>query len=142
MSAFSRIHKDVSVEDHGKWLSSAIQDDKNKYFMIVYGSSSIGFCSLRNIDCISKTAELQIKLGVSSYRGIGLGTKSVERLLSKAWREFQLNKVYLYVFSDNLRAKAVYSKLGFSLEGKLKKHLYVDHQYKDLEIMSIFKEIH
>lgn len=91
----------------------------------------IGNIKLSNFDWISRTAELGILIGDSANQGKGYAKESCELLISHAWNELNLSKVWLTVFSGNTQAIGLYEKLGFIQEGRQKNQVYVQGQMMD-----------
>jgi RimJ/RimL family protein N-acetyltransferase len=104
--------------------------DKNKLVGVVY---------LTHIDHINRNAELSIMIGPSEARHKGLGALAVKEMLSHAFNDLALNKVYLNVVEDNKRAVEFYRRMGFVKEGELRKASYKNGQYKDVLVMGILK---
>lgn len=90
-------------------LHYAICDDNDEYY---------GTISLKNIDTTNKIAEYAISTNKKSF-GTGYALKATKELLKIAFFELGLNKIYLYVDSDNKRAVQFYIKCCFTLEGRL-----------------------
>lgn len=82
------------------------------------------------------------KFGVmlrNESRGKGLGTELVQYLIEWAQHHSDIEKVSLFTFATNIRAIALYEKLGFVEEGrKLKEYKLADGTYVDDVIMSKF----
>lgn len=72
-----------------------------------------------------------------SYRGKGLGTQLMEKVLAHA-QNFGLEKVELQVYTTNTAAIALYKKLGFEQEGVIRKYRKLDGQYFDSIMMGKF----
>ena len=70
------------------------------------------------------------------WRGRGLGERLMRRAL-EASRAFGFARVELTVRDDNSRAVALYSKLGFQLEGRKRRAVQVDGAYYDLLAMAL-----
>jgi len=49
----------------------------------------------------------------NSFRGKGFGNKLIGHMLSVAFSKYELSEVHISVFSDNVPALLLYSKLGF-----------------------------
>jgi ribosomal protein S18 acetylase RimI-like enzyme len=71
-----------------------------------------------------------------AYRGRGLGRRLMEETLQGA-RAFGLSRIELSVRVDNARAVALYTRLGFQVEGRRRRALLVDGTYHDLLIMAL-----
>ena len=108
----------------------AVCDDEDEY---------LGTISLKNIDLCAKKAEFAISLRKKA-RGRGVGQAAISILLDKAFAEFDLERVYLNVLSDNNRAIHLYEKCGFIYEGEFRKHIYIHGKYKSLKWYSILRE--
>jgi RimJ/RimL family protein N-acetyltransferase len=97
-----------------KWQDSARED----YAIFSEGGNHAGNCGLSEIDRKRKKAQLWIYLG--GFRGQGIGRKAVFALLSRAFVDLALERVYIRVLATNLRAYAFYKTLGFVEEGRLR----------------------
>ena len=139
---FNNPYRPIVFESHIRWYESIIQNRDVVIFAIKLKSSNklIGTCQLVDIDLLSQIAELQIRVGEQEEQSKGYGTEAIKLLLEFGWRDLNLRKIYLYVFFDNKRAISVYKKLGFIKEGELKSHSFVDGEYKNLYIMSRFRD--
>ncbi len=100
----------------------AVADDNDVY---------LGTISLKKIDIKNSNAEYAVSM---TKRAIGTGASSfaTRELLNIAFTELGLHKVYLNVFSDNLRAIRFYEKMGFHKEGVFRDHVLVRGEYRDL----------
>ena len=114
----------------GNSIHYAVCDDEDEY---------LGTISLKNIDLCAKKAEFAIRLRKKA-RGRGVGQTVISILLDKAFTEFDLERVYLNVLSDNDRAIHLYEKCGFIYEGEFRKHIYIHGKYKSLKWYSILRE--
>ncbi|WBW97336.1 GNAT family N-acetyltransferase [Oceanirhabdus sp. W0125-5] len=73
---------------------------------------------------------------VKEYWGMGLGKELISTLLE--WTDSKgIKRVELKVDEDNERAIKLYNKMGFEVEGRLKKEKYIgEGVYKDSLIMA------
>ncbi len=99
----------------------------------------IGNIYLREIDWISRRAFLGIFIGGPEHRGNGHGREALRQLLAHAFTDLQLNRVYLEVLADNAPAIKLYEGCGFTLEGRLRQHVFKNGSYKDVLVMGINK---
>jgi RimJ/RimL family protein N-acetyltransferase len=69
------------------------------------------------------------------YWGKGVGVKSVDYALRKA-KSLGLKRVELEVVAENLRARRLYGKCGFSREGVKRKSFKIGRKYHDTIVMA------
>ena len=82
---------------------------------------SIGDLELVDIRWQKKEAEIRIRIGEKGYWNKGYGTEAIRKILSKAFQEMGLQRIYLRVYDFNLRAIRCYEKCGFRKVGILKR---------------------
>ncbi len=135
-------YKPVSEKQHREWFEAVQQRSDIFIFGIrlLETDNLIGSCQLHSISSIHRNAELQIRLGEVSSRGQGYGTEAVELLLDFGFRDLNLHRIYLHVFSHNAAAIRVYEKSGFVREGLLRQTAYIDGEYRDVILMGIIRE--
>src|SRR5690625_1785728 len=127
--------------DTEKFINSIIESHNSKGYMIeeVKTGKPIGVTSLINIDYGNRNAECIIDIGDKDYWGKGFGRESFKLLLDFAFKELNLHKVYLRVFSFNERAINLYNSFGFGEEGKLQEQLYRNGAWHDIIFMGLLK---
>jgi RimJ/RimL family protein N-acetyltransferase len=102
-------------------------------------SQLIGSIDISSIDLKNNHAEIGMAIGDKNYWGKGIGTESVKLILNYCFVTLNLNKVYLDVWEDNIRAIKCYQKCGFKTDGLLRQHVFKDNKYYSKIIMSILK---
>lgn len=131
----------VMVPQHESWFSSIGSRSDVRIFTIQDDDGSpIGSCSLRNIEAIHRSAELQIRIGEAAARGKGFGKRAVAELLDFGFQDLNLNRIFLHVFGTNDRARHVYEKSGFSVEGTLRQAYFIGGHWENSIIMAILNE--
>jgi RimJ/RimL family protein N-acetyltransferase len=135
-------YRPISEAQHRAWFNGICQRQDVAIFMIdeVATGSTIGTCQLRNIDNVSRSAELQIRIGDAQHHNKGLGTAAVARLVQFGFEDLNLRRISLQVFMHNGRAIRVYEKSGFVVEGRLREAAYVSGQWLDIVCMGILRE--
>lgn len=139
---YNATYTPISDINHNEWFSSVTRNADIAIFSIIEATANslIGSCSLRHIDHLHKNAELQIRIGKATKRGAGLGTEAVFLLLTHAFNDLNLNRVYLNVFSDNQRAIHAYKKSGMTIEGELRQACFINGAYQNVIVMSILRD--
>lgn len=124
------IHEFIEGSREGNHLHYAVVDDADDY---------LGTVSLKNIDEIARNAEYAISMRKEAH-GTGAARYATLEILGKAFNELGLERVYLNVLSENIRANRFYEKFGFIYEGEFRKHLYIRGELKDLKWYRMLKE--
>lgn len=73
------------------------------------------------------------------WQGRGIGTQLLRTLLDLADNWLLLRRVELTVFAENERAKRLYERLGFEVEGLRKMSLIAEGQLKDEYLMARYR---
>ncbi len=135
-------YRPLCMASQRKWYERYLEDDSLQTFIIELKQDqlSIGTVSLSDIDHKNQRGELGILIGEKEFRGKGLGKESLELLMDYAFSQENLGKIKAHVFSDNLGAIKLYEQCGFVLEGTLRKETYKDGRFKDVCIMSAFRD--
>jgi len=126
-------------EQSERYLSSLLEGDAGGINLVIADKSTLrymGQCSLMMVDQTARHAELAVVM-CPAYQKQGLGAEGIRLMLSFAFRQMNLHRVYLKVRADNAAAIRCYEKCGFTREGTLRAHAYADGQYKDVLMMGI-----
>ncbi len=139
---FNAPYKPIHENQHREWFETI----QRRNDVVIFGirlretNALIGVCQLCHINYIHRNAELQIRIGETAQRGQGYGTEAVKLLLDFAFKDLNLHRVYLHVFSNNLAALRTYEKTGFVKEGLLRQAAHIDGRYLDVYVMGILRE--
>jgi RimJ/RimL family protein N-acetyltransferase len=76
-------------------------------------------------------------IGPEAKRGQGLGTEALRTLLRYLFDELGLHKARLFVQDENDAAIALYRKLGFAEEGRLREHRFYGGAFHDFLAMGL-----
>lgn len=103
------------------------------------GGRLIGYTSLRRAEPEDRSAEFGIALGPANWNQ-GYGTDATRTMLRFAFLEMNLHRVMLRVVDYNPRAKRVYEKCGFQVEGRLREARYNEGEWRDKMVMGILAQ--
>ena len=110
-------------------IPKLIKNGDNLHFAIVDESDEyLGTVSLKSIDFDNMTAEYAIATRKKA-RGRGVATVATYEVLKKAFIDYELNRVYLNVFSNNVPAIKLYERCGFKFEGEFREHLRINGKF-------------
>ena len=126
----------------GKMIKSyeAGQDsDLHRHFILYHLNEKVGYIALFDIDSRHRNAEFAIMID-PSQQGKGYATDAIRLIIEYGFNKMNLHKLFLYVDKVNEKAVHIYRKVGFQIEGELKKHFFVNGSYHNALFMSLFQE--
>ena len=121
---------DNYLSSRNNTIRCAVVDKENKI---------LGLVSLTNIDRINQSAVLHIMIGDEEHRGKGLGTFAVSEIIEHAFYNMNLRRIELSVLKDNIRAQALYKKVGFRTEGEKQEAIFKNGKFVNLYSMALLK---
>lgn len=128
----------LNYEDTLSWYRNH-KNDTNRHDMIMeYDGVPVGVIGIINID--KKKGEYYITLGDNNYRRKGISYEATNQIITKAFKEFGVEKIWLCVDAENVPARRLYEKVGFKLEGTLRKDIYFKGKMIDRCMYGIIKE--
>jgi RimJ/RimL family protein N-acetyltransferase len=123
-------------EIYDRWSTA---DDRIVWVIIDNSTGNVvGESVLNDLDAHSRWCNFRI--WISGARSRGLGTEATRLTLTHAFEEQALNRVELQVYDFNPRARHVYEKVGFVLEGTKRQALLLDGAWADAHDMAILAE--
>ncbi|MBI5943912.1 MAG: GNAT family N-acetyltransferase [Chloroflexi bacterium] len=133
-----------SMTEEEEWFNSlAKYDAKERPFAMDArkgkGWKLIGNCGVFKVDAVNRSAELGIMIGDKSEWDKGYGAEAMTLLLRHCFETLNLNRAFLRVYADNIRAVRSYEKDGFVLEGRLREAVYKFGKYEDVLLMSVLR---
>ena len=139
---YTHTYLPISEPEQKKWYQSLSEQSNNFLLNIELKTEKriIGTCSLHDINWQSRRAELTIKICEKSERGKGYAKEALSCLIDFGFNDLNLKRIWLGVFPDNARAVKLYKNLGFKEEGLMRKHYFIQGEYKDVLIMGLLKE--
>ena len=124
---------EVVTEDRVKRVANSLKDKNDLHAIAVVGSKIVGQVDLHSFRDSSKSEHVR-NLGmliIHGYREIGVGTALMDYAIRWAMENPQVEKVTLGVFSNNGRAKKLYEKFGFQVDGVIKNMFKINGEYVD-----------
>ncbi|PAV28141.1 spermidine acetyltransferase [Virgibacillus profundi] len=113
--------------------------DSHRQFILYHSKEKVGYLGLFDIDARHRNAEFAIMID-PAQQGKGYATDATRLIVEYGFNQLNLRKLFLFVVNINEKAVHIYQKVGFQMEGELKKHFFVDGSYHDASIMSLFRE--
>jgi RimJ/RimL family protein N-acetyltransferase len=100
---------------------------------------AIGNVTLRDIDRENGSAEMSIVITDKALQGQGYGTDALNCVVDFGIGELLLERIYLYVFDYNTRARRSYEKAGFQVDATLRHARFHRGEHHDVHLMSILR---
>ena len=132
----------IASYQQNKWFESAVNDDKNKRFVIeTEEDGAMGLITLGPIDWKNRSAVAGIKLSKLENRKRGVGTDALMALMRYAFDELNLHRLESTQFPNNKASEALFvGKCGWSIEGTARKAVYKSGEYLGLHFTSILED--
>lgn len=129
-------------KSHERWIETMVETGKVVQMVICEEDTKrpLGSVYIRDIDTNNNKAEYGIFIGEDDARGKGVGTCAARQMITYAFEELKLHKLFLRVFADNPGAVKSYEKAGFVQEAYLKDEVRIDGEYRDMILMAVFNE--
>jgi RimJ/RimL family protein N-acetyltransferase len=140
-----RLHgtfRPVGMASHDAWFAGIGNDPGHIHLAVRPAASEeiIGLVQLLNVHAVFRSVELTIRIAHKENRGHGAGSEAVSLATEFAFRDLNLQRLYLHVFADNEIAVRAYEKAGLEQEGRLRKAAFVDGRWRDVLVMAILRD--
>ncbi|WP_461615813.1 GNAT family N-acetyltransferase [Clostridium sp. Marseille-QA1073] len=125
-----------------KWYEETINSKENFCFSIITleEKNMIGFLVLSSIMWNNGSSWISICIGDEKNRKKGYGSEALRLLIDYSFRELNLYRLQLTVFSYNTSAIKTYEKLGFKKEGVYREAIYRDNNRYDMYLYGLLKK--
>ncbi|MBI5651544.1 MAG: GNAT family N-acetyltransferase [Chloroflexi bacterium] len=111
----------ITAEQHRAWFDQYARRDDDFVFIIeeLATNRAIGQVALYHIDWNMRRAEFgRLLIGEADANGKGFARAATALLVAHALNELGLREVFLEVFADNVRARAIYARCGFVITAR------------------------
>ena len=88
------------------WVKKKIENSIDNYFVVYHKSIKVGYVSVHKEEEMWELDDFYI---FEEYRGMGIGSKVLAYLMNK------YDRMFLYVFKENVVAISLYKKYGFDI---------------------------
>lgn len=135
----------VKNNSHGRFpmgleeLKSYVHESQSKFssylvLAVMWRESSqhIGNISLQNINWVDRSCEIAFILGELSYQGRGVMFRAASLLISHAFKQLNLRRIYCGTLDTNVAMKGLAIKLGMEQEGRRRAAVYKGGKYIDI----------
>ena len=106
---------------------------------IVAQDGLIGEVVLSELDRTNSIASFRMAIWLPEHCNKGLGSEAIALMINHAFGTIGLNRIELEVYAFNPRARHVYEKVGFVLEGTRREAFWWDGEPVDAHIMAMLR---
>jgi RimJ/RimL family protein N-acetyltransferase len=134
-------HADFTFEQTERWLRTRRdQHDRADWAAVSAADGSyLGEAVLSDLDPVNESCGYRIALAGPRVFGRGFGTEITRLVVAHALDTVGLHRVQLEVYAFNPRARAVYEKCGFRVEGRRRQVLLWEGERHDVVDMGILR---
>jgi len=100
----------------------------------------IGNVTLNRINWIHRTADTGLLIGRKEFWGKGYAFEAWSLLFEYAFQRLGLRKIIAGAVADNKASIVALEKLGFKVEGTLRREFFVDGEYYDAVRLGLFRD--
>lgn len=127
-------------EKDARFFLDLIQKSKDLILCIEVNGEFAGSVGIHlKKDIHRKNAEIGYWLA-EPYWGQGIISRVIPEMVSKAFDQFDIERIYAGVFETNKASQRVLEKNGFTHEARLVKNVYKNDQFQDQHIYSMRRE--
>ena len=136
----------VPMSDAGEaaWFDRmlAAQGKTDYHFVIclLADARPIGTIGLHGLDLQNGSAEFGIAIGEKAEWNKGYGTDALRAICDFGFGVVRLERIGLYVYAGNDRARRSYEKAGFTHEGILRRAHFARGEHLDVHVMSLLRD--
>jgi len=131
----------ISMAQHRSWYAGLQGDTRRLVMAISPGRNRLaGLVGLASIDLVYRNAELWVYLGSTRSRRRGFGRRAVDEMLSLAFGNLGLHRVYVNVFDFNKPAREFFKACGFREEGLLREAVFKRGKFCDKVLLGILAQ--
>jgi RimJ/RimL family protein N-acetyltransferase len=125
------------LEGVQQFVAGLLQRGGTQYFAVDESEQVVGWCDINrhHREGYRHSGALGIGL-LAAYRGRGIGARLAIAAI-RAARLIGIERIELTVWASNIRAIALYRKLGFEQEGVRRRARLIDGQYEDTVEMAL-----
>ncbi|HEY6608181.1 MAG TPA: GNAT family protein [Candidatus Limnocylindria bacterium] len=134
----------MSEAAEGAWFDRMLtaQGVSDYHFVICLNADgqAIGTIGLHDLNFVDGRAELGIAIGERSEWNKGHGTDATRAICDFGFGALRLERIGLFVYEGNDRARRAYEKAGFRHEGTMRRAHFGRGQHHDVHVMGLLRE--
>ncbi len=100
----------------------------------------IGNIKIGPINWIHRFGDVSLLIGEKAYWGKGIATEAIRLVTAFGFQNLNLHKIKAGCYADNLGSKNAFLKVGYKIEGTLRKQFFSNGEYQDSYILGILND--
>jgi len=134
-------HRTITSAEAERWLSTRREQHDRADWAVTRREDGafLGEAVLHEFDPANESASYRVWLAGPHLFGRGYGTEVTQLVVDHALDELGVHRLALEVFDLNPRARRVYEKCGFVVEGRLRDALVWEGQRHDALTMAVLR---
>lgn len=137
--AVMRSDRPISREEHDRWFADLISRENRMFYIFEKMGKPLGIMQFTDIHRDNGTCSWGFYLGERNLPR-GTGTYLAYLGLEKAFDSEGFRKVSAEVLAGNIASYRLHKKMGFRLEGCLRKQIKRGNGFEDVYLFAIFRE--
>lgn len=117
----------------------SIKEGKVQNWGVFLDGNLAGMIGFVRFDHPSRNCEIGYWIS-KEHEGRGLITRSCRRLLDYAFHDLKFNRVEIHCAAENVRSRRIPERLGFTLEGVLRRSQWRHDRFHDMAIYGLLAE--
>jgi diamine N-acetyltransferase len=135
------INERFELEKTIRWFEKIQTDDSRLEFVIeTLQKATIGIIGLAGVNQAHKTAEIYIVIGQKEFWGKGVMLEAECLLIDWAFNSLGLEKIWAETRPDNIASIITMKKIGFQVEGTLRKEKIIEGQRETILHLGLLRE--
>lgn len=127
---FQNFDMKITREAEIAYLEKILTSNDDKLFAVeTENRTYLGNAGLHGLSSKNRLGRVALIIGNKKFWGKGYGQNAMRELIKYAFDECRLNKIWLIVDKENEKARHIYEKVGFKIEGILEEE-YADRTGK------------
>ncbi len=129
-----------SVWEIERWYENSTTSPNTQIFAIKsLDGEYLGNCELSDMEVRVGRAEVGIIIGEKVSWGAGIGSDAVHTLCKFAFQELRLHRLEARVLEHNERARRIFTKVGFKVEGTERSSHYAEGKWWDITMLGLLE---
>ena len=132
----------INFEAVKEYCEKVIRSNNDIFLAIYYKDNNkfIGTIRVNNLNWYTRIADIGILMGDKKYWGKGIAKEAIFSVLNYLFEILGMRKLTAGLMDINPAMEKVFEKLGFKLEGRMRKSDRYEGKYIDHLLMSCFKD--